>query len=114
MATMRRQVMALLYVLCISATLFVVHHQLQVVYYRTCRVNLLAVVLHNRSDVCHGLNMAITAIERTYQQAATALMHWGVSVATILLPCVLSLSQAAPPLPALGRRLSASSPASAS
>lgn len=89
---MQRQVLALLYVVCVSTALFVAHHQLQIVYYRTCRANLLAVVLHHRSDVCYGLSMAITAIERSYQQGAAALMHWGVSAAAILLPCVLSLS----------------------
>lgn len=83
--------LTLLYVACVATALFVLHHQLQAVYYRTCRANLLAVVLHHRSDVCYGLNMAITTIERIYQQGVAALMHWGVSAAAIVLPCVLSL-----------------------
>lgn len=95
---MRGKIIALMYVAFVAAVLFVVHHQLQVVYYNTCRANLFTVVLHQRSDICYGLNLAITAIERSYQQGAATLMHWGISVAAVVLPCVLSRSHLHLPL----------------
>lgn len=71
---------------------FAVHHQLQAIYFRTCRANLLAVVLHNQSDVCHGLNLVITAIERGYQMGVVRLMQWGASAAALIVPFFFSFS----------------------
>lgn len=88
-------------VLCIivAGGLFVMHHQLQVMYYQTCRANLLTVVLHNRSDMCHGLSIAISAIERGYHQGLVTIMHWGASAAALLLPCMFAREPPRPPPP---------------
>lgn len=75
---------------CLAVALYLVHHQLQIVYFRTCKANLLTIVLHHRSDVCYALNMAISAIERGYQQGLMTLMQCGASAAAVLLPYVFS------------------------
>lgn len=82
----------------LAVVFFVVHRRLQSIYFRTCKANLMAVVLHNRSDVCHGLDIAITAIERGYQDGFNMLMRWGGSAAVILLPCMFSRSTFSRPL----------------
>lgn len=82
-----------------AVALYLIHHQLQIVYFRTCKANLLAVVLHHRSDVCYALNMAISAIERGYQQGILTLMQWGASAAALMLPYMFSGSRARPRIP---------------
>lgn len=76
----------------IAVAMYLIHHQLQIVYFRTCKANLLTVVFFHRSDVCYALNMAISAIERGYQQGLLALMQWGASAAAIMLPYFCSAS----------------------
>lgn len=76
-----------------AIALYLIHHQLQIVYFKTCKANLLTVVLHHRSDVCYALNMAISGIERCYQQGIAALMQWGMSAAAVMLPYMFSSSQ---------------------
>lgn len=78
---------AALFVIFVGVCLFLVHHKLQAIYYQTCKANLIAVVLHNRSDVCYGLHLAISAIEKGYHQGMVTLMHWGASAAALLVPC---------------------------
>lgn len=75
-----------------AVLLFFVHHKLQVVYYRTCRANLISVVLHHRSDICHGLHMTITAIEQAYQHGVLMLVQGVVSATAVLLPYLWSSS----------------------
>lgn len=79
-----------IFLVLMSALLFFVHHNLQVVYYRTCRANLISVVLHHRSDICHGLHTTITAIEQVYQHGMLMFVQGVVSATTVLLPYLLS------------------------
>lgn len=81
---------AALFIAGTAIALFCVHHQLQMIYYRTCRANLIAVVLHNQSDVCHGLNLAINAIERGYQTGLITIMQGGASAAAVMIPWFLT------------------------
>lgn len=80
-----------------AIAMYLLHHQLQIVYFRTCKANLLTVVLHHRSDVCYALNMAISGIERVYQQGIVTLIQWGASAAAIMLPYAFSSSRAPTP-----------------
>lgn len=78
----------------VAIALFIIHHQLQILYFRTCRANLLAVVLHQRSDICYGMELAISMIERGYQHGIAAIMQLGVSSCAFLLPYLVSSTRA--------------------
>lgn len=80
------------YVCVLAVMLFFVHHKLQMVYFQTCKANLITVVLHDRSDVCHGLNMIITSIENGYQHGMRAIMQYAASVAALFVPSYLFTS----------------------
>lgn len=79
--------------LCLSVLAvvsFFIHHQLQILYFRTCRANLLAVVLHQRSDICYSLDFVILMIERGYQQGIAMIMQLSVSSSAIMFPYIVS------------------------
>lgn len=78
----------------VAAALFIIHHQLQIIHFRTCRANLLAVVLHQRSDVCYGMELTISMIERGYQHGIAAIMQLGVSSSALFLPYLISIVRA--------------------